>query len=44
MKAISMDLRKRIVEAYDAGEGTRQEIADRFMVFCAHGEETAGPA
>ena len=32
MKAISMDLRKRIVEAYDAGEGTRQEIADRFMV------------
>ena len=32
MKAISMDLRKRIVEAYDAGEGTRQEIADRFKV------------
>ena len=32
MKAISMDLRKRIVEAYDSGEGTRQEIADRFKV------------
>ena len=32
MKPISMDLRKRIVEAYDAGEGTRQEIADRFKV------------
>jgi transposase len=32
MKAISMDLRKRIVETYDAGEGTRQEIADRFKV------------
>jgi transposase len=32
MKAISMDLRKRIVESYDAGEGTRQEIADRFKV------------
>jgi transposase len=27
-----MDLRKRIVEAYDAGEGTRQEIAQRFKV------------
>jgi transposase len=32
MKPISMDLRKRIVEAYDAGEGTRQEIAERFKV------------
>jgi len=32
MKAISIDLRKRIVESYDAGEGTRQEIADRFKV------------
>ena len=27
-----MDLRKRTVEAYDAGEGTRQEIAERFKV------------
>jgi len=32
MKPISMDLRQRIVEAYDAGEGTRQEIAERFKV------------
>lgn len=32
MKPISMDLRKRIVEAYDAGEGTRQEVAERFKV------------
>jgi len=35
MKTISMDLRKRIVEAYDAKEGTRQEIADRFKVSLA---------
>ena len=27
-----MDLRTRILAAYDSGEGTRQEIADRFMV------------
>ena len=27
-----MDLRTRIMAVYDAGEGTRQEIADRFMV------------
>ena len=27
-----MDLRTRILAAYDTGEGTRQEIADRFMV------------
>jgi transposase len=32
MKPISLDLRQRIVEAYDAGEGTRQEIAERFKV------------
>jgi transposase len=32
MKPISIDLRQRIVEAYDAGEGTRQEIAERFKV------------
>jgi transposase len=32
MKPISMDLRTRIIEAYDAGEGTRQQIADRFKV------------
>jgi transposase len=32
MNPISIDLRQRIVEAYDAGEGTRQEIAERFKV------------
>jgi transposase len=32
MNCLSYDLRKRIVEAYDAGEGTRQEIAQRFKV------------
>jgi transposase len=32
MKPISTDLRIRIVEAYGAGEGTRQEIADLFKV------------
>ena len=32
MKTLSMDLRIRILAAYDLGEGTRQEIADRFMV------------
>ena len=32
MKALSLDLRQRIVAAYDAGEGTRQQIADRFKV------------
>jgi transposase len=32
MKTISVDLRERILAAYDAGEGTRREIAERFMV------------
>ena len=32
MATLSMDLRQRIIEAYDAGEGTRQEIAQRFRV------------
>ncbi len=35
MKIISMDLRKRIVETYNAGEVTRQKIADRFK-FSVH--------
>jgi len=43
MKPISIDLRKRIVEAYDAGEGTRQQIAEGFKVG-THGEETAESA
>ncbi len=32
MKPTSIDLRERILAAYDAAEGTRQEIADRFKV------------
>jgi len=32
MEATSVDLRKRIVEAYDRGEGTQQELATRFSV------------
>ncbi len=32
MKPTSIDLRERIVAAYDACEGTRQQIADRFKV------------
>jgi transposase len=32
MKAFSVDLRQRILDAYDAGEGSRQQIADRFSV------------
>jgi len=32
MKTLSLDLRERIVAAYDAKEGTRDEIAVRFRV------------
>ena len=32
MKTISLDLRERILAAYDAGEGTREEVAWRFRV------------
>ena len=32
MKPTSIDLRERIVAAYDAGEGNMQEVADRFKV------------
>lgn len=30
--AYSMDLRERVVRAYQAGEGTQQQIAQRFQV------------
>ena len=33
MNALSQDLRERIVAAYEAGEGTQQEVADRFGVY-----------
>ena len=32
MKPTSIDLRERILAAYDAGEGNRQQVADRFKV------------
>jgi len=32
MATLSLDLRERIVSAYDQGEGTRDEIAQRFRV------------
>jgi len=32
MRALSLDLRERIVEAYDAGEGSYETIAERFSV------------
>jgi transposase len=32
MKTLSVDLRERIMACYDAHEGTRQTIADRFRV------------
>jgi transposase len=32
MKTLSLDLRERIVAAYDIGEGTREEIGRRFRV------------
>lgn len=32
MSTLSLDLRQRILGSYDAGEGTRQDIADRYRV------------
>lgn len=32
MKTLSIDLRERILASYDAKEGTRQKIAERFRV------------
>lgn len=32
MKTLSLDLRERILASYDAGKGTRKEIADRYDV------------
>lgn len=32
MKAYSIDLRQRVVAAYDAGEGTQEQLAARFAV------------
>jgi len=32
MKTLSLDLRERVVAAYDVESGTRQDVADRFRV------------
>jgi transposase len=32
MKTLSVDLRERILDAYDEGEGTREDVARRFRV------------
>jgi transposase len=32
MKTLSLDFRERILAAYDAGEGTRDKIAQRFRI------------
>ena len=32
MSTISLDLRQRIVDSYDQGEGTREEVAKRYRV------------
>lgn len=32
MKTLSVDLRERILASYDAEEGTRQDVADRYRV------------
>lgn len=32
MKTLSLDLRERIVASYDAGDGTREDVARRFRV------------
>ena len=31
-KTLSLDLREKMVEAYDAKEGTREEVARRFKM------------
>jgi transposase len=35
MKTLSVDLRERVVACYDAGEGTRQDVAGRFRISLA---------
>jgi transposase len=32
VRTLSLDLRERIIASYDNGEGSRQEIADRYRV------------
>ena len=41
-KAYSDDLRRRFLSAYEAGEGTLDELAERFMVSLAYGKKVHG--
>lgn len=38
-KAYSDDLRRRFLSAYEQGEGTLEELAERFMVSLAYGKK-----
>jgi transposase len=41
-KAYSDDLRRRFLSAYEQGEGTLEELAERFMVSVAYGKKLRG--
>ena len=41
-KAYSDDLRRRFLSAYEAGEGTLDELAERFRVSLAYGKKVHG--
>jgi transposase len=41
-KAYSDDLRRRFLSAYEAGEGTLEELAERFVVSLAYGKKLRG--
>lgn len=41
-KAFSDDLRRRFLSAYDRGEETLEELAERFMVSLAYGKKLRG--
>lgn len=41
-KAYSDDLRRRLLSAYEAGEGTLEELAEGFMVSLAYGKKVHG--
>ena len=41
-KAYSDDLRRRFLSAYEAGEGTLEELAERFVVSLAYGKKVHG--
>jgi transposase len=41
-KAYSDDLRRRFLSAYEQGEGTLEELSERFMVSLAYGKKLRG--